>query len=146
MKFIKKETFVAAILGGVTALALTVGGVALAHGAPHGGPHGQGGPWSPERMEEHLAEMSERLNLSAAQETAVRAIMEDAAARGEEIKEMPRGKEKFVAMKDLRFATEDHIYANLSCEQRDDLRLLQREHKVERMERHFGRGDAEETK
>jgi Spy/CpxP family protein refolding chaperone len=146
MKLIKKETLVAAILGGVTALMLTVGGVALAHGAPHGGPHGQAGQWSPQRMEAHLAEMTERLDLSAAQQRAVRAIMEDAAARGAEIKEMPRGKEKLVALKDLRFATEDRIYANLSCEQRDGLRLLQREHKVERMERHFGAGDAEDTK
>jgi Spy/CpxP family protein refolding chaperone len=146
MKLIKKETLVAAILGGVTALMLTVGGVALAHGAPHGGPHGQAGQWSPQRMEAHLAEMTERLDLSAAQQTAVRAIMEDAAARGAEIKEMPRGKEKLVALKDLRFATEDRIYANLSCEQRDGLRLLQREHKVERMERHFRGGDAEDTK
>lgn len=146
MKLIKKETLVAAILGGVTALMLTGGGVALAHGAPHGGPHGQAGQWSPQRMEAHLAEMTERLDLSAAQQTAVRAIMEDAAARGAEIKEMPRGKEKLVALKDLRFATEDRIYANLSCEQRDGLRLLQREHKVERMERHFGGGDAEDAK
>jgi len=146
MKLIKKETIIAAVLGGVTALALTVGGVALAHGAPEGGPHGKGGPWSPERMEAHLAEMTERLDLSAEQQTAVRAIMEDAAARGAEIKEMPRGKEKFVAMKDLHFATEDQIYANLSCEQRDGLRLLQREHKVERMERHFGRGGSEDAK
>jgi hypothetical protein len=49
-------------------------------------------------------------------------------------------------MKDLHFATEDQIYANLSCEQRDGLRLLQREHKVERMERHFGRGGSQEAK
>jgi Spy/CpxP family protein refolding chaperone len=146
MKFIKKETIAAAIFGGFTALALTVGSVALAHGGPHGGPDGQGGSLSPEKMEAHLAEMTERLDLSAAQQTAVRAIMEEAAARGEEIKDMPRGKEKFVAMKDLRFATEDQIYANLSCEQRDSLRLLQREHKVERMERHFGRGTAEDSK
>jgi Spy/CpxP family protein refolding chaperone len=135
MKFINKATIVAALLGGVTAIALTVGGVAFAHG----GPHGKGGPWSPEKMEEHLAEMTQRLNLNDAQEASIRAIMERAQAQHQELQDMPRGKEKFTAMKELRFATEDQIYANLSCEQREDLRLLKREHKVERMERRFER-------
>jgi Spy/CpxP family protein refolding chaperone len=146
MKLINKQTIVAALVGGVSALALTVGGVALAHGAAHG-PHGKGGPWTAEKMEEHLSEMAERLDLSPAQEQQVRTIMEDAKSRAEEIKEMPRGKEKFVAFRDLRFATEDQIYANLSCEQRDELRLLKREHKVERMQQRFERhhGDSANT-
>jgi len=135
MKFINKATIVAALLGGVTAIALTVGGVAFAHG----GPHGKGGPWSPEKMEEHLAEMTQRLNLNDAQEASIRAIMERAQAQHQELAAMPRGKEKFTAMKELRFATEDQIYANLSCEQREDLRLLKREHRVERMEQRFER-------
>ncbi len=139
MKFINKATIVAALLGGVTAIALTVGGVAFAHGGPHGGPHGNGGPWSPEKMEEHLAEMTQRLDLNDAQEASIRAIMERAQAQRQEVRDMPRGKEKFTAMKELRFATEDQIYANLSCEQREDLRLLKREHKVERMEQRFER-------
>jgi Spy/CpxP family protein refolding chaperone len=130
MKFINKGTIIAALVGGVTAIALTIGGVALAHG----GPHGKGGPWSPEKMEEHLTEMTQRLDLSAEQEANVRAVMEQAATRGQEIKEMSWGKETFVAMKDLRFATEDQIYANLTCAQREELRLLKREHQVERME------------
>jgi Spy/CpxP family protein refolding chaperone len=141
MKFINKGNIIAALLGAVTVIALTAGGVALAHG----GPHGRGGPWSPEKMEEHLSEMSQRLDLSPEQEAEVRAIMEKASAQGEQIKEMPRGKEKFVAMKDLRFATEDQIYANLSCEQREGLRLLKREHKVERMEQRFERHHSEDT-
>ena len=147
MKLINKQSIIAALVGGVSALALTAGGVALAHGAGQGGPHGKGGPWNAERMEEHLAEMTERLELSAAQEQQVRTIMEQAKAQAEELKEMPRGKEKFVAMKDLRFATEDQIYANLSCEQRDELRLLKREHKVERMQQRFERhqGDSANT-
>ena len=139
MKLINKQTIIAALVGGVSALALTVGGVALAHGAGHGGPHGKGGPWNADKMEEHLPEMTERLDLSSAQEQQVRTIMEQARTQAEEIKEMPRGKEKFVAMKDLRFATEDQIYANLSCEQREELRLLKREHKVERMQQRFER-------
>ncbi len=139
MKFIEKETIVAALLGGVTAIVLTAGSVALAHGGPHGGPHGERGPWSPEKMEEHLTEMTQRLDLSPAQELAIRSIMEQAQAKRQEIQEMPGGKEKLVAMKDLHFATEDQIYANLSCEQREDLRLLKREHKVERMEERFER-------
>mgnify|MGYP001818878449 FL=1 len=40
MKLINKQTIIAALVGGVSALALTAGGVALAHG----GPHGRGGP------------------------------------------------------------------------------------------------------
>ncbi len=139
MKFINKGTIVAALLGGVTAIALTVGGVALAHGGPHGGPHGERGPWSAEKMEEHLTEMTQRLDLNAAQEASIRAIMERAQAQRQEVRDMPRGKEKFTAMKEIRFATEDQIYANLSCEQREDLRLLKREHKVERMEQRFER-------
>ena len=139
MKLINKQTIVAALVGGVSALVLTAGGVALAHGGGHGGSHGKGGPWTAEKMEEHLAEMTERLDLSAEQAQQVHTIMEQAKAQGEEIREMPRGKEKFTAMKDLRFATEDQIYANLSCEQREELRLLTREHKVERMQQRFER-------
>jgi Spy/CpxP family protein refolding chaperone len=146
MKFINKGTIIAALVGGVTAIALAIGGVALAHGGPHGGPHGKGGPWSPEKMEEHLTEMTQKLELNTEQEANIRAIMEQAATQGQEIKEMPRGKEKFVAMKDLRFATEDQIYANLTCAQREELRLLKREHKVERMEERFERRHSEDTK
>ncbi|MGB5284452.1 MAG: hypothetical protein WCB63_07290 [Polyangiales bacterium] len=146
MKFINKGTIVAALLGGVAAIALTVGGVAFAHGGPHGGPHSKGGPWSPEKMEEHLAEMTERLELDPAQEASIRAIVERAQTQREEIKDMPRSKEKFVAMKELRFATEDQIYANLSCEQREELRLLKREHKVERMEQRFERHHSADQK
>jgi Spy/CpxP family protein refolding chaperone len=146
MKFINKGTIIAALVGGITAIALAIGGVALAHGGPHGGPHGKGGPWSPEKMEEHLTEMTQKLELNAEQEANIRAIMEQAATQGQEIKEMPRGKEKFVAMKDLRFATEDQIYANLTCAQREELRLLKREHKVERMEERFERRHSEDTK
>ena len=138
MKLINKQTIIAALVGGVSALALTVGGVALAHGTA-GGPHGKGGPWTGEKMEEHLAEMTERLDLSPEQEEQVRTIMEQARTQADEIKEMPRSKEKFTAMKDLHFATEDQIYANLSCEQREELRLLNREHKVERMQQRFER-------
>lgn len=145
MKLIKKESLIAALLGGVTAIALTVGGVALAHGGP-GGPHGKGGPWSPEKMEEHLTEMTERLGLSAEQESNIRAIVEQTQTRRQEIKDMPRGKEKFIAMRDLRFATEDQIYANLTCAQRDELRLLKREHKVERMEQRFERHQSQDAK
>jgi Spy/CpxP family protein refolding chaperone len=146
MKFINKGTIIAALVGGITAIALAIGGVALAHGGPHGGPHGKGGPWSPEKMEEHLTEMTQKLELNTEQEANIRAIMEQAATQGQEIKEMPRGKEKFVAMKDLRFATEDQIYAILTCAQREELRLLKREHKVERMEERFERRHSEDTK
>jgi Spy/CpxP family protein refolding chaperone len=139
MKLINKQTIVAALVGGVSALALTAGGVAFAHGAAHGGPHGTGSPWTAGKIEEHLTEMTERLDLSRAQQKKVRTIVEEAQTKAEEIKEMPRGKEKFEAFTDLRFTTEDQIYATLSCEQRDELRLLKREHKVERMQQRFER-------
>ena len=137
MKLINKQTIGAALAGGMTALVLAVGSVALAHGGPHSGPHGRGGYWTPERIEAHIAEMTDRLDLSPAQEQQIRAIMDQAQANAAEIREMPRSKEKMVALRDLHFATEDQIYANLSCEQREGLRLLKREHRVERMEEHF---------
>lgn len=146
MKFIDKRTVIAALVGGVTALVLAAGGVAFAHGGPHGGPGGKGGPWSPEKMEEHLTEMTRRLDLSTEQEANIRTIVQQAATQGEAVKEMPRSKEKFVAMRDLHFATEDQIYANLTCAQREELRLLKREHKVERMEERFGRQHSDDTK
>jgi Spy/CpxP family protein refolding chaperone len=145
MKLINKKTLAAAFVGAVSALALTVGGVAFAHGAGYGGPHGSGGPWSEAKMDAFLEEMIERLDVSPEQEQQIRTIAEGAKSEAAEIREMPRGKEKLVAFRDLHFATEDQIYANLSCEQREELRLLKREHKVERMQhrldRHFGSGE-----
>jgi Spy/CpxP family protein refolding chaperone len=145
MKLINKQTILAAMVGGVSALALTAGGVAFAHGASQGGPHGKGGPWSEVKMNAFLEEMIERLDLSPQQEQEVRTIADGAKAQAAEIEEMPRGKEKFVAFRDLHFATEDQIYANLSCEQRDELRLLKREHKVEWMEQRFERRHGSEN-
>ena len=60
MKFINKGTIIAALVGGITALTLTMGGVALAYG----GAHGKGGHWSPEKMQKHLTEMTQRLDLT----------------------------------------------------------------------------------
>jgi len=139
MKLIHKQTIVAALVGGVSALMLTAGGVALAHGGPHGGPPGRGGPWSEEKMDRFVEEMVERLDLSPAQEQQVRTIAQSAKAQAAEIKEMERSKEKSLAFRDLHFATEDQIYANLSCEQRDELRLLKREKRAEMMENRFDR-------
>jgi Spy/CpxP family protein refolding chaperone len=139
MKLINKQTIVAALVGGVSALALTAGGVALAHGAAYGGTHGKGGPWTEEKMDAFLEEMIERLDLGPEQEEQIRTIAEGAKSKAEEIREMPRGKDKLVAFRDLHFATEDQIHANLSCEQREQLRLLKREHKVERMQQRFER-------
>ena len=140
MKLIHKQAIVAALIGGVSALMLTAGGVALAHGSgPHGGPGGKGGPFNEAKMDALLEEMIERLDLSPAQEQQVRTIADGAKAQAAEIKEMERGKEKFLAFRDLHFTTEDQIYANLSCEQRDELRLLKREKKAEMMEKRFER-------
>ena len=96
-------------------------------------------------MDAFLEEMIERLDVSPEQEQQIRTIADGAKSEAAEIREMPRGKEKLVAFRDLHFTTEDQIYANLSCEQREELRLLKREHKVERMQhrldRHFGSGE-----
>ena len=109
----------------------------MAHGGRHGPPHGPGGRWTPEKIEEHITEMAERLDLSPEQAQQIRTIMEQAQTKAAEIREMPKSKEKMLAFRDLHFATEDQIYANLSCEQREGLRLLKREHRVERMEEGF---------
>lgn len=136
---LNKRSIAALLASGVTIFVLATGGVALAHGGAHGGPHAKGGHWTPEKIDAHITEITERLELSPAQEQQIRAIMDEAQAKASEIREMPRSKEKMVALRDLHFATEDRIYANLSCEQREGLRLLKREHRVARMEEHFQR-------
>ena len=140
MKSYNKGTMIGALVGSVFGVALAVGAVAFAS------PHGKGQHWSPEKMEQHLTEMTDRLDLSTAQETQIRTIMEQAQTRAKEIKEMPRGPEKLATFRDLRFATEDQIYANLSCAQREELRLLKREHKAERMQERWEHRQAEDTK
>ena len=142
MKHIDKRTAIAALLGALSALVVTIGGVALAHGGPPGGPHGRGGAFHQAKMDAFLEEMIESLDLSPAQEQQIRAIAEGAKSQAEEIETMPRSKEKLLAFRDLHFATEDQIYANLSCEQREELRLLKREHKAARMQQHFERHHA----
>jgi Spy/CpxP family protein refolding chaperone len=137
MKLINKQTVIAAFVGGLAALALTASGIALAHGGPHGGPHAKHGPWTDEQMDAFLEEMTERLDLSSEQQVEIQTIADGAKSRAAEIREMPRGKDKFLAFRDLHFATEDQIYENLTCEQREELRLLKREHRVERMQEHF---------
>ena len=132
------------LVGAISAVALTFGAAALA--SPNG-QHARG--WSPEKMQQHFDDMVEQLSLSDAQETQIRATFDEAKARAEEIKEMPRGPEKFEAFRDLYFTTEDAIYANLTCEQREELRLLRRERRAEKMqerwERHQGRRASQTT-
>ena len=141
MKSYNKGTIIGALVGGVFGVALAIGAVAFA--SPHG-PHSKG--WTPEKIEEHLTEMTQRLNLSEAQEAQIRTLMERAQTRAQEIKEMPRSPEKFAAFRDLHFTTEDQIYANLSCAQREELRILKREHKAERMRERWERHHAEDAK
>jgi len=143
MKSYNKGTIIGALVGSVFGVALAVGAVAFA--SPHE-PQGKGQHWSPEKIEQHLTEMTEQLDLSATQEAEIRTIMEQAQTRAKEIKEMPRGPEKFTAFRDLRFATEDQIYANLSCAQREELRLLKRKHKAEQMQERWEHRQAEDTK
>lgn len=139
MKSYHRGTIAGTLIGGALGVVLAVGAVAFA--AP--GKHGK--RWSPERMEQHMNEVIEQLDLSAAQEVQLRTIVQDAANRMTEIKDMPRSQEKFEAFRDLRFATEDQIHANLTCEQREQLRLLMREHKAEKMQKRFERRLSEET-
>ena len=142
MKSYDKGTIIGALVGGVFGVALAVGAVAFA--SPHG-PHGKGHHWTPEKINEHLTEMTQRLNLSEAQEAQIRTVMEQAQARIQQIKEMSRGPEKFAAFRDLHFTTEDQIYANLTCAQREELRLLKREHRAERMQERWERHQDDDT-
>lgn len=132
MKLIDKRTILAALAGALCALTLAFGAVALAHR----GTHAKGGP-NEAKMDALLEEMVERLDLSAAQEREIRNIAEGAKTEAQEIRQMPNGKEKLLAFRDLHFATEDQIHANLTCEQREELRLIKQQHKAERMEHRF---------
>ena len=140
MKSYHRGTIVGTLIGGLFGLALAASAVAFA--APGGG-HGK--RFSPEKMEQHMNEIISELDLSAAQEAQIRTIMTDARSQMEEIKEMPRSQAKFEAFRDVLFTTEDQIHANLSCEQREELRLLRREHRAERMQEHFEKRQAEQS-
>lgn len=139
MKSYHRGTIIGTLVGGLFGLVIAAGAVALA------APDGPGKKWDPERMEQHMREIFQQLDLSAAQEAQIETIMADTKAQITEIKDMPRSQEKFEAMRDLRFTTEDQIHANLSCEQREQLRLLTQEHRAERMQKRFERHFAEET-
>ncbi|MEM7435441.1 MAG: hypothetical protein AAF436_09845 [Myxococcota bacterium] len=140
MKSYHRGTVAGALMGGLFGLVLAFGAIAS---ASPGGP--QGKHWSPEKMEKHMNEMIEELSLSSAQEAQIRTIMGQAQTRIAEIKDMPKGPEKFEAFRDLHFTTEDQIYANLSCEQREELRLLKREHRAERMQKRWERHHNEQS-
>ena len=130
----KNSRVVWTLVGAVSAVALTFGAAALA--SPSGS-HAKG--WSSGKMQQHFDEMIEELDLSEAQETQIRTAFDQAKARAKEIKEMPRGPEKFEAFRDLHFTTEDTIYATLSCEQREELRLLRRERRAQKMQERWER-------
>ena len=134
----------AAGIGLLTGLVLSVGTIALA--SPNGKGHHKGHRWSPEKMEQHLTEMTDRLNLSESQAVQIRAIFDVARDKGQAIKEQPKSREKMEAFRDLRFSTEDQLYAVLSCEQREGLRKLKREHKAQKMEKRWQQRQANPDK
>ena len=140
MKSYHRGAIIGTLVGGLCGLVIAV--TAAAFAAP-GGPLGK--QWNPEKMERHMNEVIEQLDLSAAQDAQIRTIMQDALTQMTEIKDMPRGEEKFEAMRDLRFTTEDQIHANLTCDQREQLRLLTREHRAERMRQRFEQYQAEQS-
>ncbi len=130
MKSTKIRTALAALTGLACGAALTMGGVAFAHGGK--GPHGM--KWTPEKIEEHVTEMTQQLSLSDTQEANVRTIFADAQTKAQALQAGPRSHEKMLAMRTIHFQTEDALYATLSCEQREVLRKLKREHRAERMD------------
>ncbi|MEM8606251.1 MAG: hypothetical protein AAGF92_04060 [Myxococcota bacterium] len=140
MKTYHRGTIVGTLIGGLFGLVLAAGAVAFA--APG---EGHGKRWSPEKMAQHMNEIISELDLSAAQEAQMRTIMTDARAQMEAIEEMPRSQAKFEAFREVLFTTDDQIHANLSCEQREQLRLLKREHKAERMKERFEKRQAEQS-
>ena len=135
MKSNRTRAMVAALMGGVFGIVLAVGAGAL---ADHRGKRGERGMrFSPERMQQHLTEMTEQLDLTDEQSTQLSTIFEDASARAEAIREQPRSREKMEAFRDLHFETEDAVYATLTCEQREGLRKLKQERRAQRMDRRW---------
>ena len=84
----------------------------------------------------HLEKMKTRLGLNATQVATIKGVFDEAGTKRNALKEQPRTPEKFKAMRQLRWDTEDKVHATLTCEQRDELRKMKREHRSERKKRH----------
>lgn len=133
MKSIQTSTAVAALVGLASGAALTIAGAAFAHGGR--GPHEM--KWTPQKMEAHLVEMTQKLSLSEMQQATIRDIFDKADIEVQAVEDQPFGREKMLALRNIHFETEDALYATLSCEQREGLRQLKRAHRAERMNAHW---------
>ena len=135
MKSTKIRTALAALFGLACGTGLTLSSAAFAHGGPR--PHGM--KWTPEKMQTHLREMTQALNLSEAQQATIEEAFDKARAQIQTLEDQPFGHEKMLALRQIHFETEDALYATLSCEQREALRKLKREHRSEQMDAHWQR-------
>ena len=97
-------------------------------------------PITNDAIDARVTELRQRLALDAAQETEVRHILAESHARYEILREQaeaaggvhdPALREQFVQ---LHFDTEDRIYGVLRCDQKDQLRILEREERMARIE------------
>lgn len=130
------------LLAALAMLALPVAGSAQ---PPGGGPpaRGQAAAGDPNaRMEARLAELTARLSLTPQQQTEARRIYTETRAELDALRQSAAGTENArqdpalrARFREIRFRAEDRLWALLRCEQKDQLRLLMREKRTERMER-----------
>jgi Spy/CpxP family protein refolding chaperone len=120
------------------------GGVAGARRGPGPGARGRGP--SPERMlqrmEQRLEQMKTRLALTPAQERRIRRAMREGANRAREVlnRQPQPSPERRAALRQIRWDVSDRIHEALSCDQREQLRRLRREHRAQRGPRRGRRG------
>ena len=134
-----------ALVGWVTFALLALPAAALAQpadggvaeGPPPGHGHGHG-----HDIEQMIRTVTERVQLSPDKAAQVERIMRETARRMRELHQGPRGPEMRTQARQLHWDAEDRIHAILSCEGRERMRVLMREHRARKMERaHSRRGD-----
>lgn len=132
----KMTTLFAGVVGLVVGVTLAAGGVAFAYqGAKK---HGFGKMLNPEHVEEHIAKMKERLNLSGSQEEDIRTLLTGAQDKMKALKEDgEKTPEKRMEFRQTFFELDDGIHEVLSCDQREEFRKLRRDERSERMQQRF---------
>ncbi|MFO0692387.1 MAG: hypothetical protein U0230_02415 [Polyangiales bacterium] len=130
-------------------LALVATPLAASAQPPAGGPPGRGqaGGDPSARMEARLAELTQRLSLTPQQQTQARQIQTETRAELDALRQSAQGSANprqdpalRARFREIRWRAEDRLWALLSCEQKDRLRILMREKRAERMERRMQQG------
>lgn len=88
-------------------------------------------------MKEKLQEMKTELALSDAQAARIETAIERAKEKAKALRDGKRSPEKFEKMMMIRWGLEDEIHATLNAEQKESLRLLKREWKLEHVKKRF---------